>query len=266
MKIQLVSDLHMEFAPIEITNAGADILVLSGDIIVADYFARGTASPLYLKGRRWVEWFERTCAQFGRVYYVLGNHEHYKGNFYSTTELLRSTLGHISNLYILDSDADMCAGFLIYGTTLWTDFDRGSYAAKLSVKDSLNDYRLIQGHEYRKLQPHDTEFYHHEAKRDITRLASGEGLPMLVFGHHAPSYRSIEERYRGAGMINHGYASDLERFIADHPRIKLWTHGHVHSSHDYHIADTRIVANPRGYDQGMGAENKRFNPNLVIDV
>jgi hypothetical protein len=39
----------------------------------------------------------------------------------------------------------------------------------------------------------------------------------------------------------------LSEFILDHPKIKLWTHGHTHHSFDYVIGETRIVANPRGY-------------------
>ena len=35
MKIQLASDVHLEFGPISLDNHGADVLVLSGDICVA---------------------------------------------------------------------------------------------------------------------------------------------------------------------------------------------------------------------------------------
>jgi len=37
MKIKLVSDLHLEFSDINITNyEGCDVLILSGDIMVAE--------------------------------------------------------------------------------------------------------------------------------------------------------------------------------------------------------------------------------------
>ncbi len=35
----------------------------------------------------------------------------------------------------------------------------------------------------------------------------------------------------------HGYSSDLNDFIMDHPQIKLWTHGHTHEDFDYMIGD-----------------------------
>jgi predicted phosphodiesterase len=48
MKIQFMSDLHLEFSPVfrpEPTDA--DVLVLSGDILVVDYMLRSEASPYY---------------------------------------------------------------------------------------------------------------------------------------------------------------------------------------------------------------------------
>jgi Icc-related predicted phosphoesterase len=73
--------------------------------------------------------------------------------------------------------------------------------------------------------------------------------PVVVITHHAPSFMSISEQYRGPGdyHMNGGYASDLSEFILDHPQIKAFVHGHVHSQHSYDIGDTRILCNPRGY-------------------
>ena len=47
MKLQIVSDLHMEFRiPPEIKNAGADALVLAGDICLAYHLHRHPISNL----------------------------------------------------------------------------------------------------------------------------------------------------------------------------------------------------------------------------
>lgn len=220
----------MEFAPIEITNAGADVLVLSGDIVVADYFKRSEQSPYYQDAQDWLNWFERTCARFPRVIYVLGNHEHYSGRFDDTFVTLKNNLRWIPNLTILDNTSIDLDGVHFFGTTLWTDFNRDMMGAKLAVQSGLNDYHFIkrnQGGSYRKLRPNDTLFYNYEAVRLIDEAAAKHDR-MVVVGHHAPSMRSIAERFRGAGLINYGYASDLDRYIDAHPSIKLWTHGHVH--------------------------------------
>lgn len=63
--------------------------------------------------------------------------------------------------------------------------------------------------------------------------------------------------------MNGGYASDLSEFILDNPKIKLWTHGHMHQNHDYLIGTTRVVCNPKGYHD----ENKNeFDPNFTVEL
>ena len=269
MKIQLVSDLHMEFAPIEIVNANnADVLVLSGDILVADVFTRGENSPYHATAQLWKEWMFYVCLQYDRVYYILGNHEHYRGSFNKTFLVLQEAFGHIPNLVILDNAIDFYEGHMFVGGTLWTDFDRDNFKAMM-VKDALNDYKLIQGNGYRKLLPAETTQYHDKMKRIIEHTC-GMNPPVIVLGHHAPSYRSVSEEYRTGqwSHLNSGYCSHLDPFIEGMSgKIKLWTHGHVHSSHDYMIGETRILANPRGYAKKSGAnENEEFDPNLTVEV
>ena len=87
---------------------------------------------------------------------------------------------------------------------------------------------------------------------------------MVVITHHAPSFMSVNDRYKGDTLMNGGYASELGEFILDHENIKLWCHGHMHDPVDYMIGTTRIVANPRGY---VGQEDTdRFNPNFVVEL
>ena len=84
MKIQLASDVHLEFGPISFDNHGADVLVLSGDICVAadlkalndvDVFDRfGRSATIHT-------FFQECCARFKHVIYIMGNHEHYHGDF-----------------------------------------------------------------------------------------------------------------------------------------------------------------------------------------
>jgi hypothetical protein len=61
--------------------------------------------------------------------------------------------------------------------------------------------------------------------------------------------------------MNGGYASNLSEFILDHPRIKAWTHGHMHQQFDYMVGDTRVVCNPRGYPGEV-----EFDDNFIFEV
>jgi Icc-related predicted phosphoesterase len=264
MKMQIVSDLHLEFAPIEINNAGSDILILAGDICVVEYFNASDNSPKKAYANIALAFFEATCPKFDTVIYILGNHEHYNGRFDKTMLTLKHHLGHIPNLHIMNNEVLVLEDICFFGTTLWTDFNRNDIGAKVSVQNSLNDYHVVKFDQYRKLIPNDTQAYFNKAIAHIDELTAPK---IVVVGHHAPSFRSVTPAYRNDGLINFGYYSDLERFIDDRPAIKLWVHGHVHSSHDYEIGSTRIVANPRGYVKGnRPPENADFNPNKIFSI
>jgi len=253
MRIQLVSDLHLEFAPIEIRNAGADILVLSGDICVADYLNRSEASPYYKKGQIAREFFNQISQEFETILYVMGNHEHYDGTFEKTAATLRCWLP--SNIRLLDDELTNINGINIFGCTLWTNFDNNPLNEQV-VQGALNDFRLVK-RANRKMRASDTRIDFYKSLRYIETLQ-----PDIVIGHHAPSYRSVGDYYKGS-IYNPGYASHLDDFIQSYlPNTKLWTHGHMHNCSDYMIGNTRIVANPRGYRD----ENPEFNSNKVIEL
>lgn len=263
MKLQIVSDLHLEFSMIDLPKEG-DILILAGDIMIANYFTRGDNSPLKAIATRWLAWMENTCAKFDKVIYILGNHEHYKGKFYETYDILVKAFSHITNLHILDQTWVDIDEFRFIGGTLWTDFGNDNLAA-MFVRDGLNDYKVIEGNDYRKLTTAETAFYN---KQFLNAIAAQDPSNLIVIGHHSPSYNSVAEKYR-YGMwssLNAGYASHLDNFILDNP-VKLWIHGHTHDSYDYTIGDTRVVCNPRGYQTTqLSPENTLFNPTFTVEI
>ena len=265
MQLQIVSDLHLEFAPIEIKNAGGtDILVLSGDICVADYLTRKTPSPYCAMGDRFRAFFDQVSLEFPKVYYVLGNHEHYKGSFEDTAIIIRRELP--DNVTLLDNEFEDYGGFRFIGGTLWTDFNKNDPIATMTVENGLNDYQVIK-RKYRKLRGIDT---YNEHKKLLEFIDANVVPNTIVLGHHGPSYKSVTPEYANKSnfYLNSGYVSTLEPFIMDHSDIKLWTHGHVHSSHDYMIEGTRILANPRGYQKAIDLppENRNFDPNKVFII
>lgn len=280
MKIQQVSDLHLEFpgAEVDIENvdSSTDVLILGGDIITAVELAKWPD--------KYVGWFDRTCERFDSVLYVMGNHEHYHGHFQSTLETLKYYLGHIKNLTILEKDwVEMTLPgeepILFLGATLWTDLNGNDDYTKHVLARGMNDYRLIdydyedskgrtrQGH----LLPTNTAEDHEKALLSFLEPLE-RGLKTVVLTHHSPSKRSTHPRYKYDREMNGGYSSDLERFIFEHPNIVLWTHGHTHDSFDYTIEKTRIVCNPAGYQhdvyrgKGQKYENENFDLRKVIEI
>jgi len=265
MIINLVSDIHTEFG--YQTLPGGDVLILAGDICEARSLNKefhSTKVLPYTPGGGKLnayDFFYHECAKYKKVFYVMGNHEHYHGKFHKTYELLKSMLPE--NVTILEKEMFEYEGVVFLGGTLWTDLNKGDPMTVMVVKNMMNEYRCVQNfypdkNLYHKLTPQHTleEF---RKTRDYFKmiLEMTRDKPVVVITHMAPSFNSVNEKYLSAGVANAGYASDLSEFILDHENIRVWVHGHMHDPVDYKIGNTRVISNPRGYtpwEDGNGFE------------
>ena len=266
MKVALCSDVHLEFGGISLENTeNADVLILSGDICVAkdvrikdDYGVMGKNDNNKIH-----TFFQECCERFPHVIYILGNHEHYHGDFAKSLTTLRNNLGYLVNLHILEKEYVDINGTLFFGASLWTDMNKGDPNTLYGIKGYMNDYRIIEDStdpvHFRdsdgnfhtrtgKFSPEKSVSEHKATLKALDEAIGSQPLKnWIVAGHHAPSKQSTKPQYEKDVMVNGAYSSDLSEFILDHPQIKLWTHGHTHHNFDYMIGSTRIVANPRGY-------------------
>jgi predicted phosphodiesterase len=280
MKIQIVSDLHLEFADINIkNNNNADVLVLSGDILIAedlyDYPSPDPYTPGGMEnfGRRvqasirFNDFLKRVSFQFPHVVYVAGNHELYHSKWVKGIKFLREFCStKFSNVHFLERDMVTIDDVTFVGGTLWTDMNRGDPLTLHAVRDMMNDFRVILNDEkgFTRLKPADTVIRHRETLGYIKTVVAGmHDEKFVVVGHHSPSRLSIHPQYANQHLMNGAYHSDLSEFIMDHPQIKLWTHGHTHHCFDYMIGETRVVCNPRGYE---GHEETGFDENKIVEV
>ena len=277
MKIAIASDLHLEFGDLEIDNdQGADVLILSGDILVAKDIAQrdpyGVMGPEY-RSNRYHDFMQRCSALFPHVIYVMGNHEHYNGDFAKTGAHLKDVLGYLKNVYVLDREIKIIDDVTFIGGTLWTDMNNGDSLTLYHMKGMMNDFRIIENsnrmvtfkayeqihgvdnrerpifkERVAKFSPEDAFEEHAKMKGYISQIvAEKPDQKFVVVGHHSPSKLSTHPRYADDTVMNGGYSSDMDEFIAERPQIKLWTHGHTHHPFDYVIGETRVVCNPRGY-------------------
>ena len=259
MKIQIVSDLHLEFADINIQNqGGADVLILSGDIMVAqdlhdhpemDY---GMYSNVNLEdlGRRqktalrFRDFLKRVSFQFPHIVYIAGNHEFYHGKWNQTLTTLAEECAKHTNIYFLERGFKKIDDVIFVGGTLWTDMNKGDPITLHSARDMMNDFRIIRKeHEgYTNLKPYDTVVRHRDTLGYIKEIVDRKTVEKyVVVGHHSPSFLSVHDNYKNDQVMNGCYHSDLSNFILDRGQIKLWTHGHTHHPFDYVIGETRIV-------------------------
>lgn len=268
MRILQMSDLHLEFNnKFRVTNShDADILMLNGDICVADYLTKSRESPKAFLGDIIRDFFEKASREFENIVYIVGNHEHYYGVYKDTVNILKNEFSRFSNIHILQDEFIRIGDYKIIGTTLWTDCDNGNPLVLNYLQGYLNDFKIIDYSKkpWKRFWPIDSMVEHNKAKKYIAQECEGEDN-VIVMTHHAPSYKSIHTSYRDLMYAygNRGYYSDLDQFILDRPQIKLWTHGHVHNNQDYLIGDTRVVCNPHGYR----TENiHEFDRNNILEI
>jgi Icc-related predicted phosphoesterase len=260
MKIALVSDVHLEFGDLDFDNTdNADVLILGGDICVAaDMTQRDPLNTLgeEYRSNRFHAFFERCCDRFPHVIFIVGNHEHYHGDFTKTVPHFKDVLGYLPNLHILEKETFVLDDVTFIGGTLWTDMNRRDIRTLHEISRMMNDFRCVD-HSAKLADPRgwggrftttDAADDHDAMVEYIRLMIEGRwDQKFVVVGHHAPSRLSTHPRYAHEAIMNGGYSSELDDFILDHPQIKLWTHGHTHEDFDYLIGSTRILCNPRGY-------------------
>jgi len=277
MKIAVASDLHLEFGDLDFDNKdNAEVLILSGDILVAkdvtDHDTHDIMGPEY-RSNRYHNFMQRCTERFPHVIYILGNHEHYHGDFAETTTHLKNKFDYMPNLHILDNEILTVGDVTFIGGTLWTDMNREDPTTLYHMKSMMNDFRCvtnsnrvvnyktyeqINGVDNRerpifrervgKFSPEDAVDEFRKFTGYIQQIVEGKfDQKFVVVGHHSPSRLSTHPRYADDTIMNGGYSSSLDDYIIDHPQIKLWTHGHTHYPFDYRIGSTRVVCNPRGY-------------------
>ena len=290
-KITVMSDLHLEFSFFDIRNTqNADILVLSGDILIAEdlhdyakdsaFISLNQSSQRQIKAIDYRRFLQQASDEFEHVIAIAGNHEFYHSKWVKGLSYLREEyLDH--NIHFLECDSvaielnknDNHELVIFMGGTLWTDMNNRDPLTVHGIQNMMNDYNYIRHDKenYRKLKPIDTIIRHEQTlayfRKTLDNLRKSD-LPykVVVVGHHGPSFKSVSEEYAHDTLVNGAYCSDLSKFILDYPEIALWTAGHTHHAYEYYIGNTRVVCNPRGYDNGSYKEETNWNPNLVIDI
>jgi hypothetical protein len=292
MKIQLLSDLHLEtnsgFTP---TPApGADVLVLAGDIGSYQANSALTAAGDTAFG------LARFSPRHGwptPVLFVPGNHEYDGLDFDDTHTRLQDTCDRLGITW-LERTCHVLGGVRFAGTTLWADFDAlGPMAGQALSKvgppqtDQPNTPQSHHSPYSRQLKAREkafraANFYLRktcttrqgapwlaepmreqslacQAWLDKTLDTAFEG-PTVVVTHFAPSLRSADPRY-GHVPGTAGFCNALDHWL---PRAQLWLHGHLHCPCDYTHQGCRVVANPLGYAHKN--EQGRFQAQALIDV
>ncbi len=248
MKVQILSDLHVEFEDYDYPQCDCDVVILAGDIHTKDRGVKWAIDQIKDKP----------------VIYVLGNHEFYRKTYPKLIGELK-TLVSGTNIHILEKDVVSIDGINFLGCTLWTDFEilGDPRLAGYQCQQIMSDYKKIKKLPgYSKIRSLDTAIYH---KHSITwlekTLLQYKGQKNVVVTHHGPSIQSVPECDRD-DVTTSAYVSDHEALIEMH-QPNFWVHGHLHNSSDYLIGETRVLCNPRGYPSAL---NPNYDPLKTFEI
>ena len=250
MKIQILSDLHLEVSRFDPIKTDAEVVILAGDIG---------------KGSMGVDWAARSFPD-QQVVYLSGNHEPYYLDVNEIDFAIKEEGDLHKNVEVLDNSTFIFGDVRFLGCTLWTDFmlfgEEDRPFAVNEAKMYLNDFRVIRNGD-RKFTVGDTIERH---KRSLKFLKDHLAKPFagktVVVTHHLPSMLSVPARFKES-MLSACFASNLDYLFG---KMNLWVHGHSHDNVDFVANGTRVVCNPRGYVTYNGAENFEFDPTFTLEV
>jgi calcineurin-like phosphoesterase family protein len=260
MRLQVLSDLHLEVCAFNSVLAQSDVVVLAGDLH---------------EGTRGLEWAAQTFP--GRpIVHVPGNHEYYDGEFAAVREAMRRRARELGIVH-LDDETAVLNGVRFIGATLWADLllygEEGKTALLSRGLDRLVEYRCVR-FDGGPFKPEHSIALHAASRAFLERaLAEPFDGPTVVITHHSPHPNSIHPRFKGY-VTNPAFASDLSGLMG---KAALWIHGHTHASFDYQVAGTRVLANLRGYagrhpvsgrlhGSAEQPENAAFDPALTVEL
>ncbi len=266
MKIQLLSDLHLEVQPgFSLRPApGCDLLVLAGDIGSYQYGSQLPGADFGL------ERFSPLRGWPVPVLYVPGNHEYDAVDFDTTHARLRETCERLGITW-LERETQVIDGKRFVGTTLWSDFDALALQARppqqLKAREkafrAANWYLRTTG-TTRNGQPWLADAVREQALVCQQWLRDALAKPFegdtVVVTHFAPSLHSADPRY---GLVpgTAGFCNALDELL---PLATLWLHGHLHCPSNYVHQGCRVVANPLGY-AGKG-EQQGFREMFCVEI
>lgn len=257
MKLQILSDLHLDCAMSRLRKVEADLTLLAGD------HGNGLTPRL------------RAFLDHPRnpVLAVLGNHDYYGQDWERGRELWQGNAGN-AGIQLLDPGTYDHGPFRILGCTLWTGLNWMEDDARTGrtydyqetvdrLPQQLSDFTWIRSGPERLAVQQMIDRHHEEVAwlEGQKAQARADGKRIIVMTHFGPSRRSCHPRYAG-DRLNPYFTNSLDWLTRD---VELWVQGHTHSSLDYVIPETmcRVICNPRGYNQ----ENKgAFDHQLVVEL
>ncbi|WP_417364519.1 metallophosphoesterase [Galbibacter sp.] len=250
MKIQYLSDLHLEFRsnaswiakhPIPVIG---DILVIAGDTHLLD--------DQYRK----LDFFKDISDRFQQTYVIPGNHEFYKGYDVAVCEgKIHEDL--LPNVKLIHNDFVYHKDIKLIFSTMWSFIEH--FPDEISM--GINDFRKIN-YKGNRLRISDFNNIHNKCMDFIEGQVSENGKKVVVT-HHLPSVACNAEEHRDS-HYNEAFCVDKTEFITQSD-VSYWIYGHNHRVlPPIDLGGTKLLSNQLGYVDHF--EHRNFDPSKCIDL
>ncbi len=182
MKIQIASDLHLEFPENrqwlnenKLLPAG-EVLILAGDIVVLKY--KDKAQPFY----------DSIRPQFKLIISIFGNHEFYHGKIDFAYPAYFKKLHE--NHFLINNKSFVYKKVKFICSTLWSAIPEKD---RVEIEGRMNDYHVIYQNKYDQtpINTIHTNFFNKISLKFIQEeLKKNFDGKIVVITHHLPSSRS----------------------------------------------------------------------------
>ena len=293
MKIQIVSDLHLEFRGRDIEKLiipSAPILCMVGDICVCgsvvDY-------------NKFINFLKYYTTKFAHILHVSGNHEYYTANNATGKDIIKNTIPEIDkklrvltkdfiNYHYLNNNIWQYTSeknkqkYIFVGSTLWTHIpnriittdEKKGTKEKLSnlIENMMNDYNFIYvptkdqlgKSYYRNYTVSDMQRKFNTSLKFIKKTIAeanrikSVNTTYILLTHHKPLFDKNTDMN---DIHTYAYESDLAKEIIVAP-FSVAAYGHTHKVYDKRINGVRVVSNPKGYLD----ERTNFNDKFTVNI
>lgn len=266
MKIQFLSDIHLEFNYSNYNmkfSDESDMVIICGDIC-----------PMYII-EAWNMLFNEIKRYNKPVYYIPGNHDFYRSTIDSVINSLKQKQKEIPNFFLVNDDLYTLPdnNTLLFGGTMWSDFnmvpinpfDPNHESLYKTFNDYLCDFTYIRNNDGFNLTPKDCKKLCIDFKNKLKHMFETHiKQPILVCTHFACHPKSIHPKYKD-NILNPYFITDCSEFF-EYPNLIGWLHGHTHASLNYTINNKFVKCNPRGIMKSEFIENGKFDSNLIIEL
>ena len=224
--MDLISDIHLEFDPTYRLSSIGEVLIIAGDLgkVVS---------------RSYYDFLRHASDRYDHIILVAGNHEYYGTTIENGEKILKNL--NIPNVHYLQCDSIMINGIEYLGCTLWSEI-------LLDAGWMTNDGNSIKNFSLKNYY----ELYVEHSTWLTKKLNEPVNHKRVVITHHLPTFKAINDKYKG--LNNTFFASALDHLVS---KATVWVAGHTHSENTVRINNTYLFVNPKGYP---GENSEEYSP------